>query len=66
MRFAFALLLVGLAARFLAFRFREISFVLAVAFILRSAGLFQRYGDGLAAALDLATLAAASALERRA
>ena len=63
MRFALALLLVRLAARFLAFGFGKIAFVFPFAFVLRGAGFFQRYGNGLAAALDLAALAAASAFE---
>src|SRR4029077_16054495 len=63
MRFALAFLLVGLAARFLAFGFAEISFVFPFAFVLGGTRLFQRNGDGLTAALVLASLAAASAFE---
>jgi len=63
MRFAFTLLLVRLAARLFAFDFDKISFVLPFALVLGGAGLFQRYGDGLTAALDLAALAAGSAFE---
>ena len=63
MRFTLALLLVRLAARFLAFGFGEISFVFPFTLVLGGAGFFQRNGDGLAAALDLAALAAGSAFE---
>ena len=58
-----AFLLICLAARFLAFSFSEISFVFPFAFVLGGTGLVQRNGDGLAAAPDLAALAAASAFE---
>jgi hypothetical protein len=47
MRFTLALLLIRLAARFLALGFGEICFVFPFAFILGGTGLVQRNGDGL-------------------
>src|SRR4051794_19942902 len=63
MRFALAFLLIRVAARFLAFGFSEIFFVFSFAFILGGTSLFQSNGNGLAAVLDLAALATASAFE---
>src|ERR1700758_2200796 len=63
MALAFALLLVGPARRFLALAARQVALVLALAFVLGSAGLLERDGDRLAAALDLAALARAAALQ---
>jgi hypothetical protein len=56
MRFAFPLLLVGRAARLLTLRPGQVSFVFALAFVLRSTGLIQGDRDGLAAILDFAGL----------
>src|SRR5262249_25619684 len=63
MRLALALLLGGLAARFLALGPGQMPLVLAFAVVFRRARLAERDGDGLPAALHLATLAAAAALE---
>src|SRR6516162_4902499 len=60
---ALGLLLVGLALGFLALAALQVAPVLVGAFILGSAGLLERDGDRLAAALDLAALARAAALE---
>src|SRR5262249_11069704 len=62
-RLAFAPLLAGLAARFLAFVFPEIASVLALALVFRRAGFPERDGDRLAAAPDLAAAPPSSALE---
>src|ERR1700761_7985043 len=59
MRSAFAFLLSGLALCFLAFGAMKVTPIALGAFIFRSAGLFQSYGDRLAPAFDGTTLAAA-------
>jgi hypothetical protein len=61
--FSLAFLLVVLASRFLSLGLRPVALDLALAFIFRRAGFFQRNGDRLAAALDLAAFAAAPALQ---
>ena len=63
MRFSFAFLLAGAAARFLAFGAPQIAAIAALAFILGGASFLQRNGNGLPPALDLAAFAAATALE---
>src|SRR5439155_25173369 len=62
-RLALTFLLSGFAARLLVFGLGEIASVLALAFIFRCTGFLERDGDGLAAALDLAGLAAGPALQ---
>src|SRR3954447_13385590 len=56
---ALALLLIGVAAGFLALGPPEISPVLALAFVFRGTGFLQRYRDRLAAALHFAAATAA-------
>lgn len=63
MGFAFPFLLVGRAARLLALRPGQVSFVFALAFVLRSTGLTQGDRDGLAATLDFAGLSPWPALQ---
>jgi hypothetical protein len=61
MRLPFGLLLIGFAVRFLAFGLGEIPAVFLGAFVSGGPGLFQSDGYGLAPALDLSTLPAATA-----
>ena len=58
MRLAFAFLLIGFAACFLAFGLPEVTLVLGVAIVLRGACFAERDRDRLAAVLHLAALAA--------
>src|SRR4051794_13221390 len=58
MRFAFALLLGGAAAGFLAFGSPQVAAIATVALVFRLAGFLQRNRDRLAAAFDLAASAA--------
>src|SRR5207245_3059474 len=60
---AFALLLRGAAARFLGLGAPQVAAVAPLAPVLRGAGFVERDRNRLAAALDLASLAAAAALE---
>jgi hypothetical protein len=63
MRFAFPLLLSGLAARFLALGARQVPPVLRFAFVFGSAGLLERNCDCLLAAFHLAALSAGTAFQ---
>src|SRR6266436_2466303 len=60
---AFLFLLVGLAPGFLALRFGKTALLLRLGVVFRGSGLVQRDGDGLLAALHLAALAPATALQ---
>src|SRR5882757_5271829 len=63
MALALAFLLIGPSRCLLALAACEVSLVLATALIFGGAGLIERDGDRLAAALDLAALAGAAAFQ---
>lgn len=62
-RLAFGLLLISIAARFLALALGEILLVVGIALVLRGSGFVQRDGDRLLAGLNLPAFAMRAAFQ---